>query len=351
MLTSVDNRLSRKMANCGLVCSLLVVATHSMGGAGETGIVGHLYHWFSRCLASISVPFFFICSGFFLARRMDERGWWQRALRKRVQTLLIPYAIWLGVGFLLTNCIGLMTSMILNRPISSCLPVLTVPILDQLGCNMGQFPHYCGRLWYVRALFLFVCIAPIFKVLVRKLGGFWIASMFCVYAFYVCLATNAEIASSTVFRFWGAGWPVMGMLYFPLGVYLWYHPVRLTESLTRWLLIVSVLCALVTSYLMLCSSNEIVRACAFVVSKPFLLYLMWVITPIDLIPDWFAKLSFPIYLIHGFVLVVFSYVQLPISSTVDPLLRFVMCSLFTIALAQVVRKLFPRFATVVYGGR
>lgn len=316
-----------------------------------TGVAGQLYIWFSRILASVSVPFFFIISGYFLARRMDECGWWKSAVRKRVSTLLIPYVIWLSVGFFLMNCIGCVISTVFDKPMLSSLPLSTVPILDQLGLNLSRFPHYCGRLWYIRTLFLFVCIGPCFKMLVRKLGLIMIVLLLCAYMFYVCLATNEEIASLMIFRFCGPGLSVSGMLFFSCGIYLWYHHFSFGGSLRRWLIIVAMLCTFIISCLMFLCDNEIIRACAFVASKPFLLYLMWVITPIDLIPDWLAKLSFPIYLIHGFVLVVFSYVQLPISSTVDPLLRFVMCSLFTIALAQVVRKLFPRFATVAYGGR
>lgn len=84
MLNEVE--VSNKIKNLSFLCSLAVVAIHC--GWDEDSL---MKSFFCEGVARIAVPFFFVVSGYFLARHIGEDGWYKQELRKRVASLLIPY--------------------------------------------------------------------------------------------------------------------------------------------------------------------------------------------------------------------------------------------------------------------
>ena len=89
---------SAKMANMAWFNAVLIVALHVMNFAQPADAAS----WWLRSVVhggvcSMAVPFFFLASGWFFGRHVDEQGWWLRELKKRVRTIRTqmaePYAI------------------------------------------------------------------------------------------------------------------------------------------------------------------------------------------------------------------------------------------------------------------
>lgn len=97
--------VGEKVTLLSIAAAMMVVAIHVGGNAATRGSLvwwwEQIGHYGVFCAA---VPFFFVCSGFFLGRHCDEEGWWSRGCLKRVRSLLVPYLIWsavfaaLGIG-------------------------------------------------------------------------------------------------------------------------------------------------------------------------------------------------------------------------------------------------------------
>ncbi len=90
---------SNKLANLSFLCACLVVTIH----VGHPKIAGSATWWTDLSLHAVSriaVPLFFAISGYLLAGRIDEKGWWTAALKKRLRTIGLPFVLWLLVSHL-----------------------------------------------------------------------------------------------------------------------------------------------------------------------------------------------------------------------------------------------------------
>ena len=96
---SVDN-LINKIKNMSIVRAMLVPFIH----VGKPLVVGSsgwwIYQFTAEGICRIAVPFFCICSGFFLARHFSDKGWYYSQVGKRVRTLIVPYLIWSVIFYL-----------------------------------------------------------------------------------------------------------------------------------------------------------------------------------------------------------------------------------------------------------
>ncbi len=139
----VESKTSVKMANMGLLSAAFVVLWH----CGFGGIT------------HMSVPYFFLAAGYFLAGHIEGVDWWKREVGKRFHSLVIPMWIW---GF-----------------IAEVISILLILIMQLVGCQ-GQgkgvsysyrfiraagllFTEHMGVYWFLRALFIFVVITPLFQ--------------------------------------------------------------------------------------------------------------------------------------------------------------------------------------------
>lgn len=85
-MRGLSSTVSNKFAKMSLLCALLVVVLHV--GAGPKWIGKGL------SLTAIAVPMFFLMAGYLFAGRMGEAGWWQRQVKSRLRSLVIPYVFW-----------------------------------------------------------------------------------------------------------------------------------------------------------------------------------------------------------------------------------------------------------------
>ena len=162
---NIDEELSNKISNMGLVCSCLVVLLHvsqqiHVRGFGADALQYCSGHGLGRC----AVPFFFIASGFFLAGHMHDHGWWRRECVKRLRTLFAPYLFWnvFHWGFMhllriVAGFVGIAFASNIGWKLNLGLNPLDTP----------QHPH----LWFLRTLMISVLISPVFVLLKRRISG------------------------------------------------------------------------------------------------------------------------------------------------------------------------------------
>ena len=195
---NVGKDISTKFANMGFVCVCLVVLMH--------------VHcpWEGGGINQLAVPFFFAMSGYFLATHVDERGWYARALSKRVRTLLVPLFAWCVIWMLFTIPIALILNVRAGRDLS--VNILTGwGMLRYLALDVTRTPAL-GPLWYVRCLLFFVIVSPAIVWLIRRSGFFVLMVLGCVYYAYSAMGTN--------FSFLSYGFSLEGVFGFSAGLFL-----------------------------------------------------------------------------------------------------------------------------------
>lgn len=160
-MIEVNAVTSCKFRQMSFLCACMVVMIHST----TIPPLGTFQWWVSfligkEGLCRIAVPSFFVMAGFFLVGHVDEVGWYGRAVKTRIQSLLIPFYIWTIFGVLFSCAIACGIRLVgysqYNGPIA--FPEFTG---EWIVINLGLNPFVqIGVLWFVRALFIFVLLSP-----------------------------------------------------------------------------------------------------------------------------------------------------------------------------------------------
>ena len=173
-----------KITNASVIAAGMVVGIHTAGmeiGAFELGSA--LWWWLALGMYGffqIAVPFFFLCSGYFIAGHMEEDGWYGRECKKRVWTLLIPYLFWGILYFALVALAGLVSNLAHDRAV-----VIDIGIRSWVR-TLGLSPFEYSRLWpmwYVRTLMVFVVMSPLLKRILKTIGA---RGLFVLYLLSSC---------------------------------------------------------------------------------------------------------------------------------------------------------------------
>lgn len=101
-LRDIDSLESIDVAK--LLCAYLVISIHvSVFGNGYNrfAIYGN---FFIHLISRLAVPFFFVCSGFFLFRKMDEHSINFSAIKNYLRRIAMMYVFW-SIAYLPLNCI------------------------------------------------------------------------------------------------------------------------------------------------------------------------------------------------------------------------------------------------------
>lgn len=148
MVKSITQSTSNKIANMALLCAVLVVSIHLMRIVPFESGAWWFFALGSETISRMAVPFFFVCSGFFLAAHYGEKGWYSTALIKRFRTIVIPYFIFFSAFYLAQKGIVIVSNLLHHR-------------------------HVClFALFDVRSLLIFVVLSPVLLWLIsRKWGG------------------------------------------------------------------------------------------------------------------------------------------------------------------------------------
>lgn len=327
-MVAIDSKLSAKLANMSVICAVLVCCIHA-----QTGGLVEIKNAFVSCLCRIAVPYFFVCSGFLLAGRMHELGWWQRALKKRAYSLLLPYLVWSLLFFVFSVSIKLVANISAGAPLSRNM-VTGWHNLRWLGLDPFVYPEM-GSLWYVRSLILLVLISPILKlVLLTKFRWVWIVGLFVVN-----LVFNPDMWLNNLL-------PPTAISMFSLGIVLRFYPV-ITNRVVKIVVAFLAVALCVAVWLAEGFANDPSKALIARVAMPFVLFAVWSLIPSDTWPRWIVSCPFGIYLVHGFLAIALGLslpsIPYPVACVVIVLLSLVIVNLLKIYM--------PRTSALLFGGR
>lgn len=139
--------------------------------AGQTFINPHLYpayeyykFFFDKVLA-VRIPLYFFISGYLFFNRADHftRADYFKKIRRRVDTLLIPYVSWL---ILAIGILALQQSLFSDFSSGKNIPIA------QWGLKEIYYAFWdgpiLGALWFVRDLFSLMLLSPLLYVLIKR---------------------------------------------------------------------------------------------------------------------------------------------------------------------------------------
>ena len=362
----VSQNYSNKIANGGVIAAAMVVGIH----CSDSLDVGSVLWWWDRLVTEglfmVAVPFFFVCSGYFLCRHYESGNYlvtWHGELRKRFKSLLVPYLIWSLIGVCVINLlpVAIATNIAHGQPLMRNIPVGHEFWLTVFGLNPYSYP-LVYQLWYVRALLLFTVLSPVLHVLVKRWG---VAACFVFYLLWAVWGTG-KFGGYCAHPFFFYCFSLSGLFFFSVGCLLACKNVRIARIgavMQRWPVVISLsgCCLLVLSaYLWQQTGSEIVHLKLLV--APLLLVAFWRAIPSAHWPEWLVKSAFPVYLIH--VILWYGIVRccslvhqtqptfwMHVDTIAEWWIKWIIGFGGSLAITLVLRKIMPRWASVLFGGR
>lgn len=371
--TAIDARLSEKLVGVSFVGACFVVMMHaylnSMAAAGEATA------WFvlfaGWMLPTFAVPLFFTVSGYLLGVKSANgtaEGWWGKAVKKRLRTLLLPYFLWCTAFAVTVLPFTVLGNHLAGRGLTgnTCLrePLLSAWNLVRIYGGELRGEPIDGPLWYVRNLFLLVLLSPVFGKITagRRRGAVYLAAVCALF-----------FAHDWMPR---ACWPyfktgilsLQGFLFFPLGLYLARHPVpagafRRTRAVlpAAWLGT-----CLLYVFLRLHTGEEWMAAKSLLAKAATVLGTGAVWVSCDFLPGFrrlarlaVAKDSFFVYACHIGLMttltcersqqLLMARLHVPVAGIF--LLRILVGAGLSLALAEGAKRWFPRAYSLLTGGR
>ncbi len=138
---------------------------------------------FSNGLLRFRIPLLFIISGYIFALQ-DHKPYGER-IKKRARTLIAPYFIWSAFGILVT---------ILFEQFAVTSQAVQQAHLDQLGnptpysqmhwsqlLDRWAIHPIAFQLWFIRSLFVYNLLYPVFRWIVTKYPAVWFAIAFLLW--------------------------------------------------------------------------------------------------------------------------------------------------------------------------
>ena len=171
--------LSEKLRLISFICIVLVLYIHSnfhYEDAGEVGMMlnSYLQQVISGMIGGLAVPMFFAISGFLFFRGTEEsiKTVYQK-LRRRVRTLVIPFilaAMFLPSVFLILKLSGLLDFMF-NKSIQYLSDPWWMLLCRIFVFNLPDNVPFAVQLWFLRDLIVVMCFTPLLWRLKRMKFG------------------------------------------------------------------------------------------------------------------------------------------------------------------------------------
>lgn len=294
--------ISTRFANMSIISALMVVMIHVLKRPQESGsIVSIFRYWTGEGICRVAVPFFFLASGYFISNHLDESRYWKNEVMKRAKTLVIPFFAWSVICFVLSSILIIAANYLEHRTLS-----FGLFSFNRIARSLGIYPFHVPelrQLWFVRVLFVFVLVLPVFKCVVRKFRGAGIMFLFALYLIFKPL--GVPLLGGRVWEMLNFGYfSFEGAAYFALGMFLYNEHFESLFS-NRMYGLLSLLFGI--AIMVLRCNLGVLAGVGFFASIPFVLYGI-----LNFIPDrsfhFLQGYSFPIYLIHLNIVFVYFFI-------------------------------------------
>lgn len=150
MSMKISESLSRQLSTVSFIATVLVVMCHCDDFMANKNFP---VQFLGGIFSDANVHNFFFLSGFFVATRFTDAGWYRTAIFKRLRTLGIPYLIWC----ILYLCENIFSSRLGFH--NHCLGRLDLWNVFGIGFLT---PPIDFALWYIKTLFYFIIVSPFF---------------------------------------------------------------------------------------------------------------------------------------------------------------------------------------------
>lgn len=353
---SINIDVSRRFRTISFICACMVVMIHASVFPPE----GTFSWWVAfvvgaNGLCRVAVPYFFLIAGFFLFGREWREDWYGSAVRSRVRSLVVPFYAWMVVT-VLVMCVVSMGIRLLKydyQGVAMLMPEASVSyVLSVLGIN-----PVCdiGPLWFLRTLFVFVLLSP---VLLKVINSRFRIVLLCGLLFFVIFLRLGYVCNDGLRICFSFFLPPEGMLYFMLGVMLRFGRIPAAKKMWQVVFLASAIVLLVLKGVFLSAKSPRCACFADMLMVPSMMGALWIAAGRLSFSSAVSSLSFPIYLLHGFILLIFTSVyalvglsEYAMSSICAMAVKFTATLFGSIFIADFLRKNFPRVAKIMFGGR
>ena len=214
-----------------------------------------------------------------------------------------------------------------------------------------------GTLWFIRFLFILVCLSPILHFLIKKTKRMWLILTFTMY-WGIYTFINPIKATGPL------GWSVYqfsleGVAYFSTGMYIRQfasNRLTLSHSVSAWLLVAGMLGVAVSgtcNYMRIQVWDGVyLNLRHFPV--PFLMAGMLGLMPTIRFPSMLLRAAFPVYLMHTLWAIPTGCLlhHIPfVGDCMIYLFQWVIAFMLSVVSAWLLHRFAPRVASVLFGGR
>ena len=322
----LEERTSTKIRIISMVAMFAIVAWHSACGSS-------VEKWFIPWFTTWAVPWFFLVSGFFFVKTADKTGR-QSFLRNKSKSLLVPYTFWCVIGWTLWQ------------------PSLSGWGGELFGLSSTIYPIGNRPLWYVRALIIFMLISILIYPFCMKLRSRFLS--------YVLFSVLVLMAYLLLIRIGIGVGPGSSVIFFLLGCGIALSNIDLNGGRMRkgycLLLCVS---SFATAILLKCLFSSHLTNNLAIMSSILGVWLLLDLVGMCRQANEIMYLTPGIYFMHDPLIKTFnkhfeegivsglSAGQVNAYYFVRAIGFFVLVGL----LCYAIKRFFPRFATIVFGGR
>ena len=347
----IDNTFSRKIKVLSFLAMVTVVMIHSHAlGTFENAVPWCLFvqKFLFRTITSWAVPFFFVISGYFFARgayfiQGAEYRWF---IAKKVQTLLLPYLLWVIIGTAISMPLIMGNNYMMHRGLFERTFLANGfgwKALDSFLCITSNGPSGNLALWYVRTLLIFFALAPIWKFVLK------LNNMLTVACGLLLVVFGSELwIPFTGLKYGSFGWLFLGVGIAEFGVERIRFP--------RWLVIVfGCIYIALSVYVASCGVD-----CYAMVPLSGVLFWWglydWLMSSYRHLPACLS-MTFWVYCLHGVVTgwflagTLFVLGKTNASAMIASFASIFGALAISFAAGYYVKKMLPRFYNVLTGGR
>ena len=343
----VDPLFSAKARNMSAIAAVAVMVTHA-GSGGMGSFTAKMMHQFMGWgICTFAVPWFFFASGYFFAGRLDEPGWWKRAVLVRLKTLALPYLLWCGIFVCFAAALDAVADLHDGRAV---LAGRTLGGTLWVGFGLDFFDHpSLVPFWYIRALALIVCLSPALVWALRRWGWFVPLAILPAYV-YCCGLNNCHAMPWFVFY---SPFSLAGWLYFSIGALARIRGADLScRHVGTPVFLAAALVIVCAGRLAQYWRHPETAGVLWLVGIPFLMLAAWRLVPSTVWPKWFVSAAFPVYALHYFVVYFLEKTFLPLAHPAwwaYPL-RAALTVSISLAVASLLRRHVPE-SRILFGGR